>query len=298
MSKSIGLEGVSPAGKQPAPPIQVRNRRFGRVRDGHDPARRWWLNGDPVGTAWMNGLSVTFPQGETLFIDAVKAFRDGVSPKLADEIRDFVKQEVNHTREHLAFNRAVEDAGYDLTAVQARLDGLMGQVRAAPPIVWLGVTVALEHFTALFAHEFLARPGRYVAGGNEQAELWRWHSVEEIEHKAVAFDTWTHATKGWSRWKRWSLRSALMLRVTRNFLTSSTQDALDLMAQDGITGARAYARLAWYLLGRPGMLRRIAPAWAAFFLPRFHPWHRDDSALIQSYDAPAGQAAAMMPAAA
>ncbi|WP_121118537.1 metal-dependent hydrolase [Croceibacterium ferulae] len=302
MSKTIGLEGSPRAGKQPAsatPPIVVRNRRFGRARDGHAPASRWWADGDPVGTAWLNGLSITFPQGETLFIDAVKAFRDGVPPKLAEEIRDFVKQEVNHTREHLAFNRAVEDAGYDLSGVQARLDVQMDEVRAAPPIVWLGVTVALEHFTALFAHEFLAQPDRYISGDNEQAELWRWHSVEEIEHKAVAYDTWNHATRSMSRWKRWSLRSALMLRVTRNFMRSANRDALDLLAQDGITGMRAKARLAWYLLGRPGMLRRLLPAWAAFFLPGFHPWDRDDSALIRGYDAPRtghDHAAALMPA--
>ena len=303
MSKTIGLEGAHLAGKQSAPatpPIVVRNRRFGRARDGHAPATRWWADGDPVGTAWLNGLSITFPQGETLFIDAVKAFRDGVPPKLAEEIRDFVKQEVNHTREHLAFNRAVEDAGYDLSGVQARLDVQMDEVRAAPAIVWLGVTVALEHFTALFAHEFLAQPDRYIRGDNEQAELWRWHSVEEIEHKAVAYDTWNHATRTMSRWKRWSLRSALMLRVTRNFMRSANRDALDLMAQDGITGLRAKARLAWYLLGRPGMLRRLLPAWAAFFLPGFHPWHRDDSELIRGYDAPRTRhdhAAALMPAA-
>ena len=76
--------------------ITVRDRRFGRGA----VQERWWAGGDPIATAWFNALSATFPRGETLFVDAVKAFRADAPPQLAAEIRAFVKQEVNHTREH------------------------------------------------------------------------------------------------------------------------------------------------------------------------------------------------------
>jgi predicted metal-dependent hydrolase len=42
--------------------------------------------------------------------------------------------------------------------------------------------------------------------------MWRWHAVEEIEHKAVAYDTYRHATRDWSRWKRWRVKSLVMAR--------------------------------------------------------------------------------------
>jgi predicted metal-dependent hydrolase len=272
-----------------APAIQVRNRRFGRS----PVQQRWWAGGDPIATAWFNALSATFPRGETLFIDSVKAFREGAPPVLAEEIRAFIRQEVNHTREHLAFNRGAELAGYDLAAIDARVEALIADVQAQPPIAWLGVTIALEHFTAMFAHEFLARSELYLPAGGEQAELWRWHAVEEIEHKGVAYDTWAHATRGWSGWKRWKLRSLLMLVTTRRFLANRFEDATELLAQDGYTGWRVKAQLVWYLVGRPGILRRTFPAWCAYFLPRFHPWKQDDRALIRGYDAP--QAAAPSP---
>ena len=67
-----------------------------------------------------------------------------------------------------------------------------------------------------------------------------------------------------------------MLVITRRFIRNRFQDASDLLAQDGITGWRAKARLVWYLVGRPGILRRVFPAWCAYFLPGFHPWNRDD----------------------
>ena len=263
-----------------APTITVRDRRFGR--DGGQ--QRWWAGGDPVATAWFNALSATFPRGETLFIDAVKAFRDGAPSALAAEIRAFVKQEVNHTREHLAFNRAAEAAGYDLAAIDARVERLLADVYARPRHAWLAVTMALEHFTAMFAHEFLAHPEHFAGAESEQAALWRWHAVEEIEHKGVAYDTWLHATKDWSRWKRWKVKSLLMLAITRRFVVHRFRDACDLLEQDGIAGWRARVRLIWYLTGRPGILRRVFPAWCAYFLPGFHPWNVDDRHLVGRYD--------------
>lgn len=274
----IDLGPTEPGSKVPG--IVVRDRRFGR---GETPPR-WWLNGDPIATAWFNALSATFPRGETLFIDAVKAFREGVPAQLASEIRAFIRQEVNHTREHLAFNRAAEAAGYDMSTIDARVERLIADVYARPKVAWLAVTMALEHFTAMFAHEFLAHPEHFVGAEIEQAELWRWHAVEELEHKGVAYDTWLHVTRDWSRWKRWKVKALSMLVITRRFIRNRFLDASDLLAQDGITGLRAKAALAWYLVGRPGVLRRVFPAWCAYFLPDFHPWKRDDRALIGKYD--------------
>ena len=260
--------------------ILVRDKRFGR----QSGTRRWWLNGDPIATAWFNALSLSFPRGEAMFIRAVKEFRDGAPAKLQEEIRDFVRQEVNHSREHLAFNNSVADAGYDTAEIDARVSRLIDDVYSLPPIAWLGITMALEHFTAMFAHQFLAHPDHFHGSDVEQAELWRWHAVEEIEHKAVAHDTWVHATRDWGRFKRWSLKSALMLRVTSRFIRNRMQDAETLLAQDGITGWKARRALLAYLFVKPGILVRLVPAWASYFLPGFHPWNTDDRALIDGYD--------------
>src|SRR5690606_7714502 len=113
----------------------------------------------------------------------------------------FIVQEANHTREHLALNRIAADAGYDMAGIDRRVEELLEMTRGRPPIVDLASTMALEHYTAMMAHEFLARPEHFAGADPDVAALWRWHAVEEIEHKAVAYDTWLHATRGWSRWK-------------------------------------------------------------------------------------------------
>ncbi len=256
--------------------ITPRDRRFGRgVRVG-----RWWLNNDPIATAFYNALSVTFPKGEGYFVDSVRKFREGTPPRLTAEINAFIKQEVMHTREHVAFNRHVTDQGYDVGLLDRDVDAALALTRNRPPIASLAATTALEHFTAMLAHELIADP-RHLRGGEEQAKaLWLWHAAEEIEHKGVAYDTWLHATQDWSRFTRWRIKSLVMLVTTWRFFGGRTRGMLELLRQDGLTGPKVWARLFWYAFGNPGMARKVARVWAAYFLPGFHPWKHDDRALI------------------
>ena len=256
--------------------ITPRDLRFGRGVT----MRRWWLNDDPFATAFYNALSVTFPKGEGFFVDSVRNFREGTPPRLRAEIQAFIKQEVIHTREHVAFNRHVADQGYDTRLLEQHVDEALALTKGKPPIGALAATMALEHFTAMLAHELIANP-RHLAGGDEQAAaLWRWHAAEEIEHKGVAYDTWLHATRDWPRRRRWLIKAIVMLATTKKFFAGRYKGMLELLRQDGITGWRAHRGILWYALGRPGMARKILGAWIAFFLPGFHPWKHDDRALI------------------
>ena len=257
--------------------LVVRDRRFGR--DCAQP--RWWMGGDPIGTAFYNALSVTFPKGEAFFVESVKAFREGTPERLANEIRAFVKQEVNHSREHVAFNRRVVDAGYDVRELEEHVDQALALTNGRPKIANLASTMALEHFTAIIAQQLLANPRHLGSADEESRQLWRWHAMEEIEHKGVAFDTWMHATKSWSRWQRWKVKSLIMLVVTKNFTYHRARGMLELLRQDGMTGPRVWASLLWYALGNPGMARKIVVPWFSYFLPGFHPWKHDDRYLIQ-----------------
>jgi hypothetical protein len=256
--------------------ITPRDRRFGRGTR----TDRWWLGGDPIGTALYNALSATFPKGEAFFVESVRAFREGADPRLAADIRAFTTQEVMHSREHVAFNKRALEAGYDLTELDKKVDERLAFVRERHPLVNLAATMALEHFTAMLAHELLADARHLEGADTESANLWRWHAIEEIEHKGVAYDTWMHATKGLGRFKRWSIKARVMLLVTRNFIVDRAAGALELLRQDGITGPKAWWALFWFSFVRPGMMRKILGAWASFFMPGFHPWKHDDRALI------------------
>jgi predicted metal-dependent hydrolase len=262
--------------------ITPRDRRFGR--DAATP--RLWHGGRVEATAIYNALSTTFPKGEAFFVESVRAFRESAPPKLAAEIKAFTTQEAIHSREHDAFNKRAADAGYDLRRLERRVEDRLAITKGRPLIVSLAATMALEHFTAILAHELLADPRHLGRADTETADLWRWHALEEIEHKGVAYDTWLHATRQWPRFKRWKLKARVMLLVTRNFVVDRTAGALDLMRQDGVSGLRAWGMLLSYLWVRPGVFRKIAGAWFKFFLPGFHPWNEDDPHLLAAYPDP------------
>jgi uncharacterized protein len=257
--------------------ITPRDRRFGRGQS----QQRWWLGGDPIATAFYNALSITFPRGEAFFVESVRAHRDGTPEKLTEEINAFIKQEVIHSREHVSFNKRVIDAGYDISGLEQTVVESLELTKGRPVILNLAVTMALEHYTATLAQQLLANPAHLQGADQESANLWRWHAIEEIEHKGVAYDTWLHATRDWTRWKRWKLKAIMMLIVTVKFWTKRFIGTKTLLAQDGIAGWRTDAAIIWFMIGKPGMLRKIFPAWAAYFMPGFHPWNHDDRHLIK-----------------
>ncbi|MDQ0464817.1 putative metal-dependent hydrolase [Caulobacter ginsengisoli] len=256
--------------------IQPRNYRF----QSEQAEGRWWLNGDPLATAWHNALSGTFPEGEKLFIEAVARFKDRVGEPLRGQIAAFVRQEAAHTREHLAFNQALARR-YNMSGIEIRTLNRVAFARTRPHLGQLAATAALEHFTAILAHDALTHPEDFDGAPEALVKLWRWHAVEEIEHKAVAFDVLAAVMADLPPVRRWMMRSISMALITLAFGHSMIVNTADLLRQDGIE-PRSMRGAAWryFVFGKPGVLRRILPHYLAWYRPGFHPWQKDDRALL------------------
>ncbi|MDE2466468.1 MAG: metal-dependent hydrolase, partial [Alphaproteobacteria bacterium] len=206
------------------------------------------------------------------------------NPKLEKQIATFITQEALHTREHLAFNRLASERGYDLSEIDRFLSKRISFARSRPEREQLAATIALEHFTAILAHELLRDP-RYLDGvPTEIQQLWRWHAVEEIEHKGVAFDTFLAATADISGLRRWFIRSYVMVITTILFFHEVGFGVSRFFRQDGINTPKTWFRFLHYLLVRPGMLRRVIASYFTYYRPGFHPWHVDDRPLISMYE--------------
>src|SRR3546814_17735674 len=82
----------------------------------------------------------------------------------------------------------------------------------------------------------------------------------------------------------------MMLAITTRFWPKRVRGMKALLAQDGLAGWRVSARIWWYLLGKPGVLRKSFLPWLAYFMPGFHPWNHDDRALIGKYESDYGDA--------
>lgn len=256
--------------------IHKRDMKFGRKT----PPPRWWHSGDPGRTAFFNALSSTFPVGEKFFMTSVRHFRDGTPEPLRSQIDDFLYQESMHSREHVVFNRQAEDAGYDIAPLEERARRTIAWVKRRSPIQQLAATCALEHFTATLAHDALADPAHLDGATGEAKRLWQWHAIEEVEHKAVAFDTYLHAARDMTRLRRWLKRSTVMFVTTVRFHYVIFRNTADLLRQDGCNNFATWRRLLGYLYGRPGPLRLLLKGVFVYMRPGFHPWELDDRPLL------------------
>jgi hypothetical protein len=245
---------------------------------------RWWHGGDPVATAYFNALSATFPQGETFFIESVRRFREQADATLRAQIATFVQQEAMHTREHLAFNRLIKNAGYDTARMEAYTRRRIDIARSKHPVVQLAITVALEHFTAIMAHALLCESHPLPGAPRDVVKLWQWHAVEEIEHKGVAYDTYLAATAGISALRRWAVRCQVMTIMSFQFWRSICKHMADFFRQDRMNTPRTWMRVLHFLLVRPGMVRKIFVPYLSFYSLRFHPWRHDDRMLIAAVE--------------
>lgn len=261
--------------------IKPRNVMLGRAQS----VPRWWKSGDPVATAFYNSMSAVFPQGEAFFIDSVRHYRDALPPDLQSQVDAFIRQEAVHSREHAYLNKQVREAGYDTSSMDAEVAKWRAETIEESPDVNLAVTVATEHLTAIIAHALLKSPRHFKHDSMETARLWKWHAIEEIEHKAVAYDTFFAVTKDLSRFERWKFRSLVLLVVSWEFVTERVRFMSRFFDQDGINKPTIWIRTFYYLLIYPGLLRQVIPAWLSFFRPNFHPWQHDDRALIAATEA-------------
>ncbi|MGH8454523.1 MAG: metal-dependent hydrolase, partial [Nevskiales bacterium] len=122
----------------------------------------------------------------------------------------------------------------------------------------------------------LLKEPRLLEGAEPKfAALWRWHALEETEHKAVAFDVWqTVMGRGPLAYIE---RCLGLLVATVIFWTLFTAFYLRILGNQGLlTNWQGWRQLGRMLLGEVGFLRKLVLPWADYFRPRFHPWDHDN----------------------
>lgn len=240
-----------------------------------------WHNGSAFRTAWFNAMSMLFPLGEKFFIDSVCFYQDEIEdPRLKKEIASFRAQEATHRVQHQKYNELLcELRGYDLVRIEKHeRERMAWAYRELSARRRLAGTVANEHLTAIMAHDMLSKQDLLTGAGPQIAKLWQWHGVEETEHKAVAFDVFVAV--GGTVSER---RQALLLN-TFFFFKDTLRNLCIMLQNDGkLWSIREWASGFKFLFIKPGMLRRVFPAWLRFFRKDFHPWQVDNRDLIQQW---------------
>lgn len=245
-----------------------------------------WHAQGPYVTHFINAMSIFFPDGERYFIHTVRHYRDQITdPELQAAVTAFIGQEAMHGREHEDYNRLLAEAGLPARELEAQVARFLDLLKAKlPAAAQLSVTIAQEHFTAIMAQLVLTDRRLTAGAGSRLAALWRWHALEEIEHKAVAFDVYETVMGRGA--KAYALRSASMLLTTVGFLGLVLYYQQQLLKADPqVRRGEGLGRFLDFMFGTPGLLPRLALPWFAYFRPGFHPWDHDNRDLLTQLNA-------------
>lgn len=253
--------------------LEVRNLRFVFA---DVPAA--WHGGRRSITTFFDNLSIFFPDGERFFIAAVRAHVGAVEDqRLRMDVRMFCGQEGIHGREHDHYNQMLAERGYAVDVMQRRVKRLLDLARKLLSVrQQLAVTCALEHFTALLAQSVLGDE-RILAGAHpDMRALWRWHSIEEYEHRAVAYDVYL-ASGGHYFERCWTMLIASLI-----FWLKIGEQQVRMMHHDGtVSSPREWLALARFLFVTPGGLRKLLVPYLAYYVPGFHPNDNQDEGLLE-----------------
>lgn len=264
-------------------PFAARNRQF------HAGESKYWYGGDPAISAYYNALSALFPAGETFFCETVRAQKDRIAdPKLKAEVKEFIAQESIHAREHHIYNKRIAAQGYPMAELERRSERMQAVGRWLPKKLQLGFTVALEHYTTIISDCLLnVREdfARHVSPTDY--EFWIWHSIEETEHKSVAFDVLKAIT---SPVGFYLIRAFSLFATTLSFNAILFLHIRTLLKTDGLQWSpKAWGRILHYMWVFPGAWRVCLPAWFAWLKPGFHPWQHDNRELVATWKAEHGE---------
>jgi predicted metal-dependent hydrolase len=248
--------------------------------DGDVP--RYWLDGDAFKTRFFDAMSLLFPEGEKFFIACVRDFRDQIAdPELKAQVKDFMYQEGQHGIVHTQFNDRIRAQGVDVDKVlKKQKDVMFGFFRKHFSAKWtLGQTAAAEHMTALMAHGF------FSAGIMDKADprvraMYAWHAIEEIEHKAVAYDVLTKVAKA-----SYLTRILSFMQTTFTFPFHVFMVMHHMFKVDGVKNRwSVWLKGLWWLYGWNGLYPRLMPHYLVYFLPGFHPWKFGDMGIYDTWE--------------
>jgi len=260
------------------PEIRARKMKFNF--EDINSANFW--DGNSIVSSYFAAMSATFPPGEKEFIESVRLFQDRITDSaLQKEIKDFIGQEGHHSFQHRQLNKAFDAQGWDTGKIEEKLRKKIAWLNQyLSPESRLARTVSFEHITAIMS-EFMLSNQEILDGLPESLKsLFLWHTVEEIEHKSVAFDVYETLVTDRNHLRRH------MALVTIDF--SLTMLYYQIMAHVWARSLPSWSDVkgAWsFFFGKKGMIRNMSKPYLSFYKKDFHPWNEDNTELVTAWKA-------------
>ncbi|WP_370249613.1 metal-dependent hydrolase [Thalassolituus sp.] len=264
--------------KKKSEQVDIKPRRMDF--DTKVPMDTFACNNNSLISTFFYALSALFPDGERYFIHSVRNYRADIKDeKLKEQIRGFIGQEAHHGVSHEALNQAITDMGFPLDRIVGKLHKRVEFLKKFSRERQLALTVAMEHFTASLAEFLLKNPDILDEADPTIRNMLLWHAVEEIEHKAVAFDVFReHVDDEFMR------KRVMVISMISLFSRLAVYQFWLLRSQRHFPSWREWKEAYTFFWGKKGVLRDNVKGLAKFFRTGFHPWDIDQNYLIEDWE--------------
>ncbi|MCG8609159.1 MAG: metal-dependent hydrolase [Pseudomonadales bacterium] len=244
-----------------------------------DNKTKYLVANNATATMFLVMLSAFFPPGERFFVESVRHFRSRAKdPALKAAIAGFIGQEAIHSREHERLNKFLTERGFDTTFPEKAVAGGLWLLEKLSPRQKLACTTVMEHFTALLSEALLEDEALASLFDPEFLSIWQWHALEELEHKAVAYDLQELVGND----KKLRLQASYF--VAGALLPPVMISWLYLIAREGkLTDRKDLSTGLQLILGKQGIVRRIIPKLPIYAARRFHPNKHDTTKLENTW---------------
>lgn len=264
--------------------VEIKPRRM-RMPFTQLKAQKFYKD-NAVLSAFLSALSGTFPPGEAEFIASVRQYLDKIDdPELLENVKNFISQEGHHSHQHKDLNKTLNDLGWDALYVEESLKRAIVKrnkfKRFGSDKFRLALTTGIEHLTAIMAEYMMTTPDAFEDADPIMVELLTWHAVEELEHKAVAFDVFMKYEND-QAYLRKVLNFGLKMFTFRVSLYT-----IQLLWKARIMPSWREIKEAYNFMydKETGLITKLKPLYRDYFKEGFHPWDHQNAHLIDEWKA-------------
>ena len=238
-----------------------------------------WNDNSPFKSHYLNALSITFPEGERFFIRSINRYKDQITdPTQLEELEEFIKQENWHRYAHTNYNSWLESKGYPAKEIEKEMYVFWNEtVEKWSSETKLAATICIEHITATNSELMLRYRNAFKKMHPQFEQIWRWHAIEEIEHKAVAIDVWN--TINGPLWRR----RVAMMYVLMYYTIIMTKNTVRFLNADNQLWKWSTLKDAWTFLcdSKSGLFRCGIGYMLDFMRADWHPNQTEHTQLLK-----------------
>ncbi len=150
----------------------------------------------PEFAQFYNAFSTVPAHIEPYLVKVMMRAKDALgdrNPKLRQDIEIFNKQEVQHCKQHLAFNKRLYELGYaGMQELEAPYKADYARFLETKSLRFnIAYCEGFEAMGSAAGQVFFSDLDEYLEGADPEAvELWRWHLAEEFEHREVCYQAY------------------------------------------------------------------------------------------------------------